>query len=759
MDAPGSSRSGALPLEHSSFLDRRTQLAAARAMLGETRLLTVLGPAGVGKTRFAIRLARSISRGYPGGVWFIDLTRVGATGSVAGEVGQTLGLTANLGADNEELIRSFGTQRGLLVLDNCEHVIEQCARLVRLLLDAHPELTVLATSRAALRVSPERVFLMEPLETRRDRESESPASMLFLERCAAVLPDPSAADRQAIDEICRRLDGLPLAIELAATRVNVLAPTQLLARLSEPLPLLTGGGRDAPDRQQTLRAAIKWSYDLCTPVERLVWRQMSVFRGGWDLGAVEWMSAGLLEGESAVDVVQSLLEKSIVVRRQSRDLVYYDMLDVVRAFGVDASTPGDLEQFRIRHRDRCIDRLAALEADWFGPNQAYWLAFVRRELPNLRAALEFCLDEGDAAHAATLLMCAMRPVWQITAGSEEGRQWLDRLVAVGTPPTPDVCLAVCMLGTLEIVYGDPEEGRRWHALGRELLEQVDDERTRGVFADFVAMSVGRDPEKAATANAEALASHGGRDAVTARAHIEMYLATQHDRAGHLEIARRLRETLIARGVEAGDSFETGMMLLEAGLSATQRGDADQATKLLRQSLSLDLNLDSPDALERCIEGLAWAAWSGKDPTRAATLLGLIRPGGDPRGALYVASPYSRPFRSELEAEVRGMLGGRSYGAAVAAGRAMTEAEGIAYALGAQLPSPRSRSEKTKDGVLTPREGQVASLVGQGLTDREIAARLVISKRTAEGHVANSLQKLGFTTRAQLAVWAGQPVAS
>ncbi|WP_426625217.1 ATP-binding protein [Leifsonia sp. McL0607] len=748
------SRLGALPVEYSSFIDRRTGLAAGRAALGRTRLLTVVGPGGVGKTRFAIRLAQNVHAMFPGGTWYIDLTRVSAGGSVADEFAHTLGLSGMISDDFDELIRFFGSRTCLVVLDNCEHVVEQCARMVPKVLEGCPQLTVIATSRELLRIEPEWPFLVEPFETFTEEAKAAPATELFLDRCATSLPEPTQEERALIAEICRRLDGLPLAIELAARRIEALRPAQILDRLTDPFPILTRGARDAPERQQTLRAALQWSYELCTPAERFMWRRMAVFVGGCDLDAAQRVGGTGLDGRQAVDVLQSLLDKSIIVRRQSSGVVYYGMLDTVRAFGLDIQGPDEVATARGLHRDWYIDRLAELEADWFGPNQAYWLAYTRRELPNIRAALEFCIATGDVDGGARLVIEARRVVWRMNGRNFEAYHWFGRVLAIGTPPTPAVVQAVCLYGTMNLIFGDRAEGERWLALGRELLEQVDDQLTHDMAGDYFATcaTLGH-PEQAVVALAAALATHGGRDRIPARHYVEVTLVRFHDLLGHVEIAERMRKSLIQRGIEAGESYESGLMLLEAGMAATDHGDAERATMLLRQSLSLSQNLESPEAVARCEEGLAWVAADGFDYHRAAILLGMTETTGDPTGALYSWNPRVRPPRNELEDRVRQSLGRRAFDSAIATGRAMTMGEGIAYAMGTTL-ARATHAQAARAGLLTDRESQVASLVGQGMSDRQIAERLVISRRTAEGHVANSLMKLGFTSRAQLAAWVG-----
>lgn len=749
MDALTTRVVAALPTEYTSFVDRRTALAAARAALGETRLLTLIGPGGVGKTRFAIRLAQTVRRTFAN-VWFADLTRVGPTGSVIDELSQVLETSPLPGEDIGHLTRFFGSQHGLLILDNCEHVIEKCSVLITRLLDQCPELTVLATSRFELRLSAERVFMVEPFRlSARPRvgpETVSPAIALFLERCAAVLPDPSKDDREAISEICDRLDGLPLAIELAAARLNVLSPQQLLARLTEP-GLLTGRLRDTPSRQQTIRATIEWSYDLCSPVEQLGWRRMSVFLG-WDLDAAEWMCADATDGQPVLDIVQSLIEKSIVTRRSVGQVAHFGQLDTIRAFGLEESARADLRWARARHRDWYIDRLTALEADWYGPNQAYWLSFTRRELPNIRAALEFCIEERDGAHAVELATTAFRIVWQANGRFGEWFDWSRRIVELDPPPTAKFCLMLATCATLLWTEGDPEAAERYFALGHRIADQLDDDIAR-YWVEERRLFIEPDIAARAVALAELLTRLGGQPVIHARLNSELFVANTNEEAGDLETASRLRKSLIANGIRVGDSYETMMLLLNTAIHATKRGDAEGALTMLRQSLSLAQNLEAFTAEARVEEALANAACESRDYARAATLLGVTYMYDGMAGPLAEWSPSFAHIRPQVVQASHQALGTKAYDAAFARGRAMSVDEGIAYALGAELTS---RQRAASPSTLTARESQVVALVGQGLSDREIAERLVISRRTAEGHVARSLMKLGFTSRTQLAAW-------
>jgi non-specific serine/threonine protein kinase len=670
---------------------------------------------------------------------------------VADEVSRILG-AGGVGDPVGSIVAFLGGARALLVLDNCEHVIEQAAGLVSRLLVECPGVSVIATSREILRIGAERVFPIEPLEAEvSGAEVRSPAVTLFLERSAGVLGEPSAADLRAIEEICRRLDGLPLAIELAAARARVLAPAQLLERLQAPLAVLTSGPRDAPDRQQTIRAAIAWSYELCTDAERALWRRMAVFPGAWDLDAAEWMSAGVARDAFAIDLVQSLVEKSVVGRCPRGGIVYYDMLDTVRQYGIEVSTEAERIAAAEALRDWYLHRLGRLDADWYGPDQVYWLAMARTELPNIRAAIEYTIATADVDRGATLLMSGWRPVWQAHGLSDELGRWGRAVLAIAEPTTPDGCQLLAMMGSLEYATGDGANGEPMLERAERLAEELDDDYCRAFILDERA-SIRRDAETPGML-AAALELFGGTDPLPGRRNLAMRIAVIEAAMGDPAAAARKREALIARAVIAGESYETAFLLLNTGMIASRKRDFDEAVTLLRQSLSLTQNLGDPFGLAVVQELLARVAVDSGDPVRAATLLGATDTVGGARGAASAAYPGLGPFRAGVVEAAQAAIGERAYAEAYAQGVRMTEDEGVAYALGARLAANRrADSSSARSAVLTPRESQVAALVGQGLTDRQIAERLVISRRTAEGHVASGLMKLGFTSRAQLAAW-------
>lgn len=741
-------RSGALPVEYSSFVDHRAQLAAARTSLGQTRLLTLIGAGGVGKTRFAVRLAQSVRRLYPDGCWFIDLSGVGPAGSVVDEIGRILG-AAGAGDPTEALVTFFGERRGLLVLDNCEHVLEQCAALIPRVLAGCPGTSVIATSRELLRIAAETVFTVDPLDADLGNRA-APAVELFLDRCATYLQDPTPAELDAISEICRRLDGLPLAIELAAARVRVLSPQQILDRLAEPLALLTGGVRDLPDRQKTIRAAISWSYELCTEAERAMWRRMSVFVGGWDLDAAEWSCHDSKGDSAALDLVQSLLEKSVITRRPANGVVYYDMLETVRQFGLEQCTPEELDAARARLRDRYLAQLAKLEAEWIGANQAYWLAMARAELPNIRAALEYCLESHDDVRAAKLLARGWRVVWQAQGRFYEFGRWIARIFERGIPQTIEGAQLQSVRATFDALRGDVAEADRKLAEADELAERLGDIPTSAYV--LMARAFSRVEPDSLRLIHRALELQDGVNRYPARGNLDESVAVFLERLGHFDEAATNRERLIAHALRSGESYETAYLLFLTGRSMLGRGALADATRMFRQALSLRQNLEDSYGIAEVEEALAAVAARESDYVRSATLLGMTDMVGGSAGVIASSHPGVGRFRQDIETAATAALGTRAYAAAFAEGRSFTEADGIAFALGARLRTRPATAVRGSAPVLSAREGQVAALVGQGLTDRQIADRLVISRRTAEGHVANSLSKLGFTSRTQLAAW-------
>ena len=754
--------SGMLPEESSTFVGRQHELAEARTELGRTRLLTVLGPGGMGKTRFAARLALTVSKLYKGNLWYFDLSAVAVGGSVIDHVATNLSVQASGQDPAGEIAAFFGDSRALLVFDGCEHVLESARTLIRRLVRSCPGVTIIATSQAMLRLSSEYVYVLDPLPIPGERvRRENSAVQLFLDRIRDVMPDPSADQLDAIGEICRRLDGIPLAIELAATRVRALTPRQILDRLDAPLAFLTRGDLDLPDRQRTLKSAIAWSYELCTADERELWRLMAVFTGPWVLLSAERMAADHGWDRPVIDVVESLLEKSILRRRQNGSVVSYSMFDAMRRFGLELSTPDDRLRAMTAHRDWHISIASKLEAAWFGPDQLYWLELTQRALPNLRAAIQFSIDQGDADEAALLVGLGCRITWIAHGRGDELRRWVLRVLDMPSPRTQMRCQLLALLSGLESSQGDLSTARRHLAEVEELAEGFGDPLTIATI-EGARGYMEPDPAVKVAAFERGLAVQGGVNRILTRIDLEERLADAHNRMGHTETANAMIASLVERANAAGDRYETSNLLFNAGITATARDDLDEAAFLLRRSLVLKQELDNRFGIAMVLDGLARVAVAGQDYERAATLLGAAQAVWGYVGA--GATPFSRlsEIRPEMEDEARRLLGARAFATAYRRGQNLSVPESVEFALGRSATlvgrgsvASQHPGSSSPSNPLSTREREVAGLVEEGLSDSEIAKRLSISRRTAEGHVAKSLQKLGFSSRTQLAAWSAK----
>ncbi|MGW9158252.1 ATP-binding protein [Microbacterium sp. NPDC055665] len=715
--------------------------------------MTIAGPGGVGKTRFAVALVDSVRRQWPDGVSFVDISGISEAGSVVDEVNRVLELADVQGEGFEVFRRAYAEKNGLIVIDNCEQTLAACANLIAKVLEHCPRMSVVATSREALQITAEMVFPLAPLDT----EAATPggishAATLFIDRCSPMMPDLSTADISSIGEICRTLQGMPLAIELAALRIRILTPHQILEQLSAPLALLVRGKRDAPDRQQTLRATIDWSYRLCSEDEQAMWRRMSVFVGGWDLDAAEWMNRDTPSREATWQLVESLLDKSLLTRQVSAGVVVFDMLATIRQYGLDAADQHELDQTRADHGRFFLDRLEALEAEWYGPNQARWLEFVRRNLPNIRAALDYAIDRGDAARAATLLITGWRIVWQMQGHSDEFIRRANAILEIDADPTAELCQLMGCVGSWEGLLGDPERSQRLLDRADEIAEELDDDFLRS-FTLTGRGDASFDRNLTIAAYTKALALQGGTDQIIARDATAERLAGMHAAVGNVEIAERMRSALVDRADQMGESLETAEMLMQSSFVAVRTQQWEDATRMLHQALSLNSRIHHSAGITKALEVLASVSTSAREYVRAATLLGISHPTGDPRGAIAASYPGNSTSRSDAERVAREALGPRAFDAAYKTGAQLSLDEGVEYVLGVRRPSrPAHVPGGHAQSQLTPREQQVALLVGQGLSAREIADHLVISRRTAEGHVNRILVKLGFTSRTQLAAW-------
>lgn len=736
------------PAEPTSYIGRTQEGAEIRRLLGRSRLVTLAGPGGVGKTRLAARVMQDSVRAFEHAAVFVELAPVRDGALVANLAADRLGLQDRSDASaTRTVIEHLRNQACLLVLDNCEHVIDACAGFVATILAECPRVVVLATSRQSLAVAGERLVPVQPLPT-------ADAVLLFLDRAASIWPDAvdGEASQDELTELCRRLDGLPLAIELAAARIRSLSPAQILERLTGQLTLLTTGPRLAPLRQQTLRATIDWSHELCSPAERTVWRRASVFAGSFDLdAAVQVCGDGDIASDAVLDLIDSLLDKSVLVRRDEHGAVRYQMLEVLREYGHEQLTKcGEQDETARRHRDWYSGLVTLADEEWLS-RHLYWIERLTQEHANLRAALDWSLTRDQEVGVA--LVMASRPFeyWLLRGLSSEERMWLDRALAAAASDDPERPFALCVAALHALWQGDQENlDRLLDEVERLAAAGTDEELTARILhvRAFAAMMAAK-PESVDLA-AEACAIFQAHGLVRAELHplfIHGVSVAYRDR--DLATARRLLSRMNAVTAEHGATFYQAMSLFGLAIVEVEFGDTSAAAEAAAEALRLDVLAGDLHGRAYRIDTLAWIATRQGEHTRAATLFGIAATVWDRIGTspdFAVAVPHRRHLK-----QARQELGDARFDEAFTAGRALPAEEGLRYALHEHVPEPAPTAGKPS-GPLSPRETEIAGLIAQGLTNRDIATKLVISPRTAETHVQHIMTKLGFHSRAQIAVW-------
>ncbi|MER6298478.1 regulator [Kitasatospora sp. NPDC001539] len=506
---------GRLPAEVTGFVGRQRELAELAALLAGVRLVTVTGPGGVGKSRLALRAAARAAGAFPDGTWLVDVAPVQDPLLLGHAVLEALQLTDGTARPPLDVLgERLAGRRLLLVLDGCEHLVGPCAELADALLRMLPGLRVLATSRSALRASGEHLLTLAPLPVGPLPNGSAgvlpDAVRLFADRARAVLPsfEVTEANAEAVGLLCRRLDGIPLAVELAAGRLRALSVEQITARLDDRFRLLTGGCRTALPRHQTLRTTIGWSHELCTVQERLLWARLSVFAGGFDLEAAEYVCAGDgIEPEDVLDLLDELVAKSVLLREDSAYGVRFRLLDTLREYGGHwLRATGEEQRLLRRHRDWYLGVATWGEVEWFGPRQAETAERTQLAHTNLRAALEFCLAEPGEEQIALLLAGTLWFYWVGCGHLGEGRHWLDRALALDREPTEARAKALWVTGYMATLQGDLGAARPALEECRRQALDTGDARALAyaVHRQGCAALIGDDPERAAELFDEAL---------------------------------------------------------------------------------------------------------------------------------------------------------------------------------------------------------------------------------------------------------------
>ncbi|HEX9363994.1 MAG TPA: LuxR C-terminal-related transcriptional regulator [Candidatus Dormibacteraeota bacterium] len=754
-------RPGNLPAEATSFVGRRRELAELRKKLGGARLVSLVGPGGVGKSRLALRGATDLSRGFLAGAWWVELAEVHEPALVANAVLAALDLRDQAGTEPLVLLLGHLRERQLLlVLDNCEHLLEATAALAAEIVRAAPEVRVIATSREPLSAPGEHVLPVPPLELpstdaaeplQRLRQNE--AVMLFVERAAAASGafELTAANRSPVADLCRRLDGLPLAIELAAVRTRVLTAEQILGRLTDRFGLLTGGGRAALPRHKTLETAIDWSHELLSAAEQTLLRRLCVFAGKFTLEDVEAVCASdEVPARETLELVASLVDKSLVIKEDARGVACHRLHETMREYAVrkvrDAHEEEELQE-------RCTDYYVSA-AQRQSPEARFrlpdWLAWMDLEIDNIRSVLRRCLAESDSVRGIQLAT-SLGWFW-ITRATTEGVRWLDLLLASGPGNPETLGWSYFIRGFLAVLQGD------WTA-ARPALEKAISASRRAAqpvqLANSLAMAsiannMAGDRSSAMRLLAEADEVAAGLDDVPAKVGVLQARALGALFEGDSETLKLVSTEGARLSREVGDLYALHMMNLNLGGAALMAGDLGESKARYLESLRIAYRIDDRIGQYYLLAALAHHAAVGGQAKAAAQLLGAsekIR-----IGAGATVMPAMSPIIAQARDTATAALGRSRFEAELEAGKQLSRETAVSMALGEPVHHGREATSGTEVGLLAKREAEVARLVADGLSNKQIGARLFISERTVDSHVRSILNKLGFNSRAQIAGW-------
>jgi predicted ATPase/DNA-binding CsgD family transcriptional regulator len=761
---------GNLPAEVTSFVGRRRELADVKRALSKSRLVTLTGVGGVGKTRVAERVARDRRRAYPHGVWLVELGELADPALLTQTILIELGVRGQPSGDAlQVLIDSLSGRQLLLVLDNCEHLLDEVAALSTALLRSCPDLQILATSREPLHIVGEAVFPVPPMAAPEPDRSGGLAGLsrydavaLFTERAAAAVPDFALTEEnhRAVAALCYRLDGLPLTIELAAGRLRSLSPQQILSRIDDRYALLTGGERGRPGRQQTLRASIEWSYQLCTPQEQRLWARLCVFAGSFELDAVEGVCADDIAGEEIVDLVSGLVDKSIVVRHDRGAVVQYRLLESIREFGLERlNEAGEGPALRTRHLQWYAALVRTAKAEWISARQVYWLARLTAESANIRSALDFCLNERGDADAVMQIVVGLPLGYRWAHGRlGEGRHWLDEALARSSDVTVLRVRALLRNSAMATIGGELATGNQLLDEARGLIPQVSDPMMLAQLHHTAARSAhfAGDLPRAISELEQALAMPASRTDLDFYLDILQALAIYASMVGQHERSKACYEEIFQLATPLGESWHRANALMAFGLDAWRTGDPVRAVQLQRSALEIKLVLDDQLSVALSLEALAWGVGALGKHKRAAQMLGAAEVLWDSIGSS-LATLFSDLVgdHDKAVAANRAALGDQAYAAAFRRGRQMPLAQVLDPAENTRRSTRSRQADADGAGSLTSREEEIAGLLAQGLSNKAIAKSLVIAQRTAETHVANVLMKLGLTSRSQVAAWVAE----
>lgn len=764
-----------LPIQLTSFVGRGPELAETKRLLSTTRLLTITGAGGAGKTRLALQVAAELLESYDDGVWLIELAPLTDPALVLQTVAAVLGVPGQPAQPIlNSLIDYLRTKNLLMVIDNCEHLIESCARFADAVLHACPYLRLLATSREALVIAGETVWSVPSLslpDVRQHRPSfadlsQYEAIQLFVDRAVTVQPNFKLTElnASAVAQICQRLDGIPLAIELAAARVKVLQTAEIAARLDDSFNLLTGGSRTALPRQQTLRAAIDWSYDLLTNLERVLLRRLSVFPGGCTLAAAELVCADQDEADGIwssqiLDLLSHLVDKSLVIVDKQGDKTRYRMLETIRQYGYEKLVgAGEAGMVHQRQLEWLVQFAKEADPKLRGPEMKLWAQRLDNELDNIRTTLEWGFEHGQSSNGAELVGAL---AWYnfLRSNDREAKRWSEKAASL-TGDAPSTARAEALLA-LGVALTDLGEEKAETVLQEALTHyRAFNNQWRAAFV-LNTLGVIKYRQDELYLSEEYL-----QEALTLRRTIGDEWGITHTLQNFGAIAERREDYAKAQAIHEeglqlsealGDERMVARRFSDVGRIALAQGDLRRADTMLRRAVSALWRIKEKSSLLQALEPLARVMAAQGQARRAAQLLSAVETAREDLGINLPEAQHAAWGR--LVGPIQAQLGEEEFRKARADGHAMTLDQAIAYALETPPPEQKVETETPRQAPkqefvgLTEREREVATHIAQGESNREIAEALVLSERTVETHISNILNKLGFVRRSQIRKWA------
>jgi non-specific serine/threonine protein kinase len=832
---------GNLPALLSSFIGRTREIGEVKASISAHRLVTLTGAGGCGKTRLAYKAADEMTGEFEYGVWVVELAPLADPALVLQSIASAFGIHEKSGRSlNSLLIEHLKHKRVLLLVDNCEHLISQCAVILEELLQACPDLKVLATSREMLGIPGEFVYTVPPLSMPEIQPWKNPESAkeaiqtyqrseavrLFVARAASAVPEFAMTTENGgrIAEICRRLDGMPLAIELAAARVRSLSVAQIAERLDDRFHLLTAGSRTGPLRQQTLAAALDWSYSLLSTKEQKVFQRLSVFAGGATIEAAEAVCADEeVEAAEVLDVLSLLVNKSLVTANGSeRDETRYSQLETIRQYAHDKleesggmnETKNRLLDYFVNWAERAepylnggerivtrnlkylIQSAAKAEPQFNEVEQLFWLKQFEIEHDNLRASLEWSLIAANRAEVGLRLAVITAVFWKMHGHHNEGRTWLTNTLAHEGAQSPTLVRALALLrnsllafyqsdypvvrtlaeeslvisreqglegrlavaDALEILAeaasetGDYSKATKLYEEALPLYREVGDLSGIGDTLKMLGWGALRtgDYEKAESLLNEGLIvcreandSHQIISALSGLGELAL-------RQGQYTRAESLFEESLTLNKLVGEKWGFAIVLGNMGWVALRKRDFREMRRLLRQSLHVRLETGDRGGIAWCLEKLAEANCLQSRFEQALIIFGAAAALREPVGS--VIDAVDRPDYKQMISNLRTSLGDEAFETAWAKGQTMILEQAINLALAEPEPGEIDVLLKEKYGGLTEREREVAALIAEGKSNREIANTMTVGVKTIETYVTRILNKLGLNSRVQIATW-------